>query len=45
MRLQKSKFHFVGVGGIGMCGLAELLKNIGAQVTGSDQAENAIPNI
>jgi UDP-N-acetylmuramate--alanine ligase len=31
----------VGIGGIGMCGLAELLKNIGAKVTGSDLAENA----
>ncbi len=41
MRLQKSKFHFVGVGGIGMCGLAELLHNMGAQVSGSDLSENA----
>ncbi len=41
MRLKSSRFHFVGIGGIGMCGLAELLKNIGAQVTGSDLAENA----
>lgn len=41
MNLQKSKFHFVGIGGIGMCGLAELLHNMGAQVTGSDAAENA----
>jgi len=41
MRLKTSKFHFVGVGGIGMCGLAELFKNMGAQVTGSDLAENA----
>lgn len=41
MRLQKSRFHFVGIGGIGMCGLAELLKDMGAQVTGSDLAENA----
>lgn len=41
MRLKSSRFHFVGVGGIGMCGLAELLKNMGAQVTGSDVAENA----
>ncbi len=38
--LRDSKFHFVGVGGIGMCGLAELLHNMGAKVTGSDQAEN-----
>lgn len=41
MKLQKAKFHFVGVGGIGMCGLAELLHNIGAQVSGSDLSENA----
>lgn len=41
MRLQSAKFHFVGVGGIGMCGLAELLHNIGAGVTGSDISENA----
>jgi UDP-N-acetylmuramate--alanine ligase len=41
MNLAQSKFHFVGVGGIGMCGLAELLHNMGAQVSGSDLAENA----
>ena len=40
-KLQDQKFHFVGIGGIGMCGLAELLHNMGAQVTGSDQSENA----
>ena len=39
--LEKAKFHFIGIGGIGMCGLAELLHNIGAQVTGSDAGENA----
>ncbi len=41
MQLVKSKFHFVGIGGIGMCGLAELMHNIGAKVTGSDLTENA----
>lgn len=41
MKLKSAKFHFVGVGGIGMCGLAELLHNIGAKVSGSDQQENA----
>lgn len=41
MKLSMNRFHFVGVGGIGMCGLAELLKNMGAQVTGSDISENA----
>lgn len=41
MRLKKSKFHFVGIGGIGMCGLAELLQNMGASVSGSDLSENS----
>lgn len=41
MNLNKAKFHFIGVGGIGMCGLAELLHNMGAKVTGSDAGENA----
>lgn len=41
MKLQNAKFHFVGIGGIGMCGLAELLHNIGAKVSGSDISENA----
>lgn len=40
MNLQNAKFHFVGIGGIGMCGLAELLHNIGAKVSGSDISEN-----
>ncbi len=41
MKIENAKFHFIGIGGIGMCGLAELLHNIGAQVTGSDMGENA----
>jgi len=41
MKLEKAKFHFIGIGGIGMCGLAELLHNSGATVTGSDASENA----
>lgn len=41
MKLEKAKFHFIGIGGIGMCGLAELLHNIGAVVTGSDASENS----
>ncbi len=28
--------HFVGIGGIGMSGIAELLRNLGYRVTGSD---------
>jgi UDP-N-acetylmuramate--alanine ligase len=33
--------HFVGIGGIGMSGIAEVLVNLGYKVTGSDVAENA----
>lgn len=32
----KRKVHFVGVGGIGMSGLAEILLNLGYDVSGSD---------
>ena len=33
--------HFVGIGGIGMSGIAEVMHNLGYQVQGSDIAENA----
>ncbi|MQX36740.1 UDP-N-acetylmuramate--L-alanine ligase [Roseospira navarrensis] len=33
--------HFVGIGGIGMSGIAEVLHNLGYAVQGSDIAENA----
>ena len=33
--------HFVGIGGIGMSGIAEVLLNLGYTVQGSDAAENA----
>jgi UDP-N-acetylmuramate--alanine ligase len=33
--------HFVGIGGIGMSGIAEVLANLGYRVTGSDVAESA----
>ena len=32
--------HFVGIGGIGMSGIAEVLINLGFKVTGSDIHEN-----
>jgi len=35
------RVHFVGAGGIGMCGIAELLANQGYGVTGSDLRESA----
>ncbi len=33
------RVHFVGAGGIGMCGLAELLANQGYEISGSDLRE------
>ena len=33
--------HFVGIGGIGMSGIAEVLINLGYEVQGSDASENA----
>ena len=33
--------HFVGIGGIGMSGIAEVLVNLGYQVSGSDLKESA----
>ena len=34
---QKEIIHFVGIGGIGMSGLAQIMKNMGFQIQGSDQ--------
>jgi UDP-N-acetylmuramate--alanine ligase len=34
--------HFVGIGGAGMCGIAEVLLNLGYRVSGSDLAESAV---
>ncbi len=34
------KIHFVGIGGIGMSGIAEVLINLGYQVSGSDLKES-----
>ena len=37
---QKELVHFVGIGGIGMSGLAQIMKNMGFRVQGSDQNKN-----
>jgi UDP-N-acetylmuramate--alanine ligase len=37
MRRKVRQIHFVGIGGIGMSGIAEVLLNLGYTVTGSDQ--------
>src|SRR5687767_2851803 len=36
------RVHFVGIGGIGMSGIAELLANLGYEVTGSDARESDV---
>jgi len=42
MYLKKYHIHFVGVGGIGMSGIAELLLNLGYNVSGSDIRSSGI---
>lgn len=37
---KKIKIHFVGIGGIGMSGIAEVLLSMGYKVSGSDVAES-----
>ena len=39
--LELGPIHFVGIGGIGMSGIAEVLLNLGYPVQGSDAADNA----
>lgn len=41
MPLGVGRLHFVGIGGIGMSGIAEILHNLGYQVQGSDLSESA----
>ena len=43
MRLPREigPIHFIGIGGIGMSGIAEVLNNLGYTVQGSDASENA----
>lgn len=42
MYQKKYHIHFVGIGGIGMSGIAELLLNLGYQVSGSDLRRSSI---
>ncbi len=37
---QKEIIHFIGIGGIGMSGLAQVMKNMGFNIQGSDQQKN-----
>ncbi len=41
VKLRKTRhLHFVGIGGIGMSGIAEVLVNLGYRITGSDLTQN-----
>ncbi len=40
--MKKDSIHFIGIGGIGMSGLAEYCLNSGSRVFGSDMTETAI---
>ena len=39
---QKEIIHFIGIGGIGMSGLAQVMKTMGFKIQGSDQNKNKI---
>ena len=41
MKHKVKTIHFVGIGGAGMSGIAEVLANLGFSVSGSDLADNA----
>ncbi len=41
MKHKVRRIHFVGIGGAGMSGIAEVLVNLGYEVSGSDLAANA----
>ena len=41
MKHKVKHVHFVGIGGVGMSGIAEVLLNLGYEVSGSDLGENA----
>ena len=36
------RVHFVGIGGVGMSGIAEVMCTLGYQVSGSDNADTAV---
>ena len=42
MELRLKKIHFIGIGGSGMSGLAQIYHHLGYEVTGSDIKESQI---
>ncbi|HWM55452.1 MAG TPA: Mur ligase domain-containing protein [Solirubrobacterales bacterium] len=41
MSWRSRRLHFVGIGGAGMSGLAQVCRELGAEVTGSDRADSS----
>ena len=41
MKHKVKNIHFVGIGGAGMSGIAEVLANLGFSVSGSDLADSS----
>ena len=39
---QSKKIHFIGIGGAGMCPIAEILLSLGYKLTGSDNNDKAL---
>jgi UDP-N-acetylmuramate--alanine ligase len=42
MKHAVNRIHFIGIGGVGMSGIAEVLQNLNYKVSGSDMAESGI---
>jgi UDP-N-acetylmuramate--alanine ligase len=42
MQSRVKQIHFIGIGGVGMGGIAEVLLNLGYTISGSDLAENTL---
>jgi UDP-N-acetylmuramate--alanine ligase len=42
MKHAVNRIHFIGIGGVGMSGIAEVLQNLNYTVSGSDIADSAI---
>jgi UDP-N-acetylmuramate--alanine ligase len=42
MFIQKQHVHFIGIGGIGMSGIAEILLTLGMKVSGSDLRRSSV---
>ncbi len=40
--IREQRIHFIGIGGIGMSGIAEILLNLGYAISGSDLQESAV---